>query len=92
MTSIVAIAKTNRYSERMDVATSLARMEMERVRNRPYAQIATENGAYGEYTDHLDFRHKTTVTDLGTVKEVKVDLYFEHDRRRAEVITYVANM
>jgi Tfp pilus assembly protein PilV len=92
MLSFVAIAKSNRYSERMDTANTLIRMEVEKVRNQAYAAIASETGSYGEYADHPDFRHEITVTDRGNVKEVDVDIYFENDRRRAEVITYVANM
>jgi Tfp pilus assembly protein PilE len=92
MTSFLAIAKSNRYSERMDTANTLIRMEMEKVRNKAYGTILTENGHYGEYAEYPGFRHVTTVVDRGSVKEVKVDIYFEHDRRRAEVVTFVANM
>jgi Tfp pilus assembly protein PilV len=92
MTSFVAIAKSHRYSERMDVANTLARMEMERIRNLPYANIASGEGAYSEYPDHPDYRHQVTVTDHGTAKEILLQIYFENDRRRAEVRTYVTNL
>jgi Tfp pilus assembly protein PilV len=92
MSSMVAMAKSSRYSERMDVASSLARMEMERIRNMNFAAVASESGQYREYPDHLDFRHEVTVSNVGTVKQVVVDVYFEGDRRRAEVVTFVANL
>ncbi len=92
MSSMVAMAKSSRYSQRMDVANSLARREMERIRNLTFANIVTETGSYGEYTDYPDFRHQTTVTTQGTVKQVQLKVYFEGDRRRAELITFVANM
>jgi len=92
MSSFVAIAKSGRYSERMDVATTLAQREMERVRNLPWANIHSEAGAYNEYSDHPDYRHEITVTDVGTVREVVVRIYFENNRRRCEVRTYVSNM
>jgi hypothetical protein len=92
MTSFVAISKSSRYGERMNVATTLARMEMERVRNLPYANIHSVTGTYHEYTDHPDYRHEVEVHDLGTIKEVVLRIYFEHDRRRAEVRTFVTNM
>lgn len=92
MTSFLAIARSTRYSERMDIANSLVRLEMERVRNLPYTNIIAENGSYGEYAEHNDFRHETDVVNLGTVKEVTIRIYFENDRRRAEALTYVANL
>ena len=92
MSSMVAVAKSSRYSERMDVANSLARLEMERIRNLNFDNILTETGAYGEYTDHPDFRHTVTVATVGTVKQVTVDVFFENDRRRAEVVTFVADL
>jgi Tfp pilus assembly protein PilV len=92
MSSFVAIAKSSRYSERMEVATTLAQREMERVRNLPWANIQTEAGAYGEYADHPDYRHDVTVTNVGAVREVVIRIYFENGRRRCEVRTYVSNL
>jgi prepilin-type N-terminal cleavage/methylation domain-containing protein len=92
MTSFVAIGKAHRYSERMDVAASLVRLEMERIRNQPYANIQSEIGAYNEYLDHPDYRHEVAVTDMGNVKEVVLRIYFENDRRRSEVRTFVSNL
>jgi hypothetical protein len=91
-TSFVAIAKSHKYSERMDVAASIARLEMEKVRNRSYANVINEIGAYREYPEHPDYRHEIAINDLGTAKEVTLRIYFEHDRRRAEVKTYVTNL
>lgn len=92
MSSFVAIAKSSRYSQRMEVATTLVQREMERVRNLPWANIQSETGAYGEYSDHPDYRHDVTVTDVGVVRQVVVHIYFENDRRCCEVRTYVSNM
>lgn len=92
MTSFIAIAKANRHAERMDVATSLARFELEQIRNLQFANIQSETGTYSEYPNHPDFRHVTTVTNFGNVKEVVLHVYFEGDRRRAEVRTFIANM
>jgi Tfp pilus assembly protein PilV len=92
MTSFVAIAKSHKYSERMDVAASLARLEMEKLRNRSYDNIRSETGAYHEYPEHPDYRHEIEVTDRATAKEVTLRILFENDRRRAELKTYVTNM
>ncbi|MFZ5434163.1 MAG: type IV pilus modification PilV family protein [Calditrichota bacterium] len=92
MTSFVAIAKSNRYSERMDIATSLARLEMERIRNLDYANIQSETGYYYEYPEQPSFRHETTVATIGNTKEITLHIYFENDRRRAELKTYITNM
>ena len=92
MTSFVAISKSERYGERMNVATNLARTEMERIRNLSYANIQSVVGAYHEYADQPDFRHEVVVHDLGTIKEVTLRIYFENDRRRAEMHTYVSNL
>src|SRR5512139_3068506 len=92
LSSMVAMAKSNRFSQRMDIANSLARHEMERVRNRNYDSVLTEVGNYGEYQQHPDYRHETVVTEVGTVKQVTVDVFFENDRRHAEMITFVADL
>jgi Tfp pilus assembly protein PilV len=92
MASFVAISKSGKYSERMNTATTLARMEMERVRNKTYDNIRSSEGVYSEYPDYPDFRHSVVVRDVGTAKEVVLRIYFEHDRRRAELRTYMANM
>jgi Tfp pilus assembly protein PilV len=92
MTSFIAIAKSGRYSERVDVANNLAKLEIERIRNLPFASIQSETGAYSEYPNHPDFRHDVSVTDLGRTREVVVRIFFENDRRRTEVRTYVANL
>lgn len=92
LSSIVATAKASRYSERMDVANTLARREMERVRNLNFDAILSEEGAYGEYTEIPDFRHEVTVSNVGTLKEVLVRIHFENDRRSAQIVTFVANL
>ncbi len=92
MSSMVAMAKSNRYSQRMDIANSLARREMERVRNMNFDDIASETGAYGEYFDFPDFRHVVEVTTQGNLKQVRLQMYFEGDRRRAELVTFVADL
>jgi Tfp pilus assembly protein PilV len=92
MTSYLAIARAQRYSLRMDTATEIATRELERIRNRPWTAIANETGALGEYPDQPDYRHTVGVRTIGTVKEVTLRVYFEHNRRHAEMMTYVANL
>ncbi len=93
LSSMVAMAKSNRYSQRMDTANSLARFEMERIRNIPFDSVAAEEGAYEtDYPQHPDYRHVTEVTQSGSVKQVVVRVFFERDRRRAEMITFVADL
>lgn len=92
MTSFIAIAKANRHAERMDIATSLARLELEQMRNTQFANIQSETGSYNEYPNHPDYRHELIVNDFGNIKQIVLHVYFENDRRRAEVRTMVANM
>jgi Tfp pilus assembly protein PilV len=92
MSSFIAISKAQHYGERMETATTLMRMEMERIRNMPYANVRAETGAYREYTDYPEYRHEVAVTDLGSTKQITLRIYFEHDRRRVEGTTFVANL
>ena len=92
MMSMVAMSKSNRYSQRMDIASYYARFEMERVRNIPFASVVSETGAYGEFNQHTDYRHELIVTTVGAVKQVVVRVYFEGDRRRVEMVTFVADI
>ena len=92
LSSMVAMAKSNRFSQRMDIANTIARHEMEHVRSKQFSQVVSETGSYGEYVTHPDYRHQTVVTMVGSVKRVTVDVYFEGGRRRTEMVTYVANL
>ncbi len=92
MTSYLAIARSQRYSQRMDVATEIASREMERIRNRSWNLIQDEEGVVGEYPDQPDCRHSVAVRTMGTVKEVTLRVYFDRGRRRTEMLTYVANL
>jgi len=92
MGSFVATAKSNRFGERVDVANSIIKLEMERMRNMRFADIVSEEGDYGEYASYPDYRHNTTVTDQGTVKQIDVIIYFENDRRSETVTTYVSSL
>jgi hypothetical protein len=93
MSSFVAIAKSQRYSEQMDLANALLRMEMERVRNMDYDDVASEEGDY--YTDYAEFpsyRKSIYVAEDGNIKRIEVKIYFEDDRRRAQAQTIIAEL
>ncbi len=92
MGSFVANAKSNRFGTRVDVANSIVKLEMERMRNMRFADIVSEEGDYGEYSSYPDYRHVTTVIDQGTIKQIDVTVYFENDRRSETVTTYVSNL
>lgn len=92
MMGYVSSTQSNRYSERMDMANTIIRAEMERVRNLPFANVVSSSGAYGDFTQYPDFRRDITVTDLISVREVKIEVFFENDTRKAEAITYIANL
>lgn len=90
--TMVATAKASRYSQRIDIANSLIRMEMERVRNMNFDTIANESGEYGEYADHPNYRHQVAVTDNGDSKQIIVRIFFDNDVRSAEATTIIADM
>jgi hypothetical protein len=90
--SYLAIARAQHYSERMDTATMIVSREMERIRNRSWDLIQDETGDFGEYPESPDFRHTVAVETIGTLKQVTLRVYFDQDRRRSEVVTYVANL
>ena len=90
--SYLAIARAQHYSERMDTATIIAAREMERIRNRTWASIASETGPFGEYPEYPEFRHSVEVRKIGSLKEVTLRVYFENNQRRTEMMTYVANL
>jgi Tfp pilus assembly protein PilV len=92
MSSFVAIAKSGRYSERMDIAATLAQREMERMRNTAWATMQPEIGIYNEYPDQPLYRHEIVINNVGSVREIIVRIYFDNDRRRAEIRTFVSNL
>ncbi|MBU1706429.1 prepilin-type N-terminal cleavage/methylation domain-containing protein [bacterium] len=92
ITSFVAMARANRYSEKQDVAVQLASRVMEDVRNQRFADIQSDEGNYYEYYDFPDFRHRTDVVTVGQVKEVIVEIFFDNDRKRVRLVSYCANM
>ncbi len=92
MGSFVASAKANRYGERADVASALMKLEMERVRNMNFDDVDSEAGDYGEYTQYPDFRHERLVTEVGSIKQIDVTIFFENDRRSASVVTFLSDL
>jgi len=92
ISSFVAMARANRYSERQDIAIQLASRVMEDMRNQKFADIQSEEGSYNEYYGFPEFRHKTEVVTVGQVKEVIVEIYFDNDRKRVKLVSYCANM
>jgi Tfp pilus assembly protein PilV len=93
MSSFVAIAKSQRYSERMDLANALLRMEMERVRNQDYDDVVAIEGEYFiDFPDQPEYRKQIGVTENDNVKTVEVGIYFENDRRRVVATTMLANL
>ena len=92
MSAMVATAKSTRYSQRIEVATSLLRMELERVKNQDWDDIATTEADYGEYADYPDYRHTVKVVADGRLKRVTVSILFEQDQRSAIAMTSIADM
>jgi Tfp pilus assembly protein PilV len=92
MASFLAISKSQRFAGRMEVANTLAKYEMEKIRNKAFDNIINEVGTYSEYSEHPGFRHEVTVTQSGSLKEIVLHIYFEDDRRQAIVRTYVSNL
>jgi Tfp pilus assembly protein PilV len=92
MASFLAISKSHRYAEKMEIATTLAKFEMERIRNRDFDAVQTETGSYSEYPEHQDFRHEIAVTQNGTLKQVMLRIYFDHDNRCAVLQTYITSL
>ena len=93
MASFVGIAKSNRYVEKMETANNLLRLEMKNLRNNEYGAIQSLSGDSNEsFSDQPDFRRRITVTDLGSVKRVTVQIFFNDDHHVAEATTMVANL
>lgn len=91
MSSFVAMAKSNRYAGKMEVANNLLRLELENVRNQDYSAIQSRS-LYGAYEDLPEFERQITVTEQGNVKQVLVQIYFENGRRVAQATTMVAHL
>ena len=92
VSSFVAMARANRYSEKQDIAIQLAGRVMEDLRNQGFTSIQSEEGCYNEYNDYPNFRHKTEVVTIGQVKEITVEIFFDKDRKRVRLVSYCANM
>lgn len=93
MSSFVGIAKSNRYVEKMETANSLLRLELETVRNVPFASIVSASSGYGEaYNDQWEFRRNVIVADIGSVKRVTVQILFDNDKHLAEATTMVTQL
>jgi Tfp pilus assembly protein PilV len=90
--SFIAMARSNRYSEKQDKAVQLATRVMEDMRNRRFTQIQDETGAYGEYPDFPNYRHEVVVSNVGQVKKVTVRILFDKDHRKISLDSFFANM
>jgi Tfp pilus assembly protein PilV len=92
VSSFIAMAKSDRYSEKQDKAIQLANRVMEDMRNRTFAQIQCETGTFGEYPNFPDYRHEVVVNTVGRVKKVTVNIYFDKNHRKISLDTFFANM
>lgn len=92
ISSFVAMARANRYSEKQDIAIQLASRVMEDMRNQGFATIQSEEGSYNEYFDHPHFRHRADVATVGQVKEITVEIFFDDDRKQVKLVSYLADM
>ena len=92
VTSFVAMARANRYSEKQDKAVQLASRVMEDLRNTNFSDITNEEGYYDEFAEFPNFRHRTEVQPVGQVKKVSVSIFFDNDRKRVSLVSYFADM
>jgi len=90
--SFIAMARSNRYSEKQDKAIQLASRVMEDMRNRRFTQILNETGTYGEYPNFPNYRHEVVVSNVGQVKKVTVRIFFDKNRRKISLDSFFANM
>jgi len=90
VSSYAAISRNHNYNNRMQVAVTLATKEMAKIRQTPFVEVKADSGAYLEYCDYPDYRHQVAVTNLGSVKEVRLRVYFENDKRFTELRTYLS--
>lgn len=92
VSSFVAMARSNRYSEKHDKAIQLASRVMEDMRNSKFSDIQNENGFYYEYPEFPKYRHQINVQPTGRVKKVTVRIYFDDDQKHVSLVSYFANM
>jgi len=68
----IMVIKGNSLSKRMTTATTLAKYQMETLKNTPYANIATTS--YASVTGFPGYERKQAVTISGNQKMIVVDV------------------
>ena len=85
-------AKSNRNAERMDAASHLGEQVMEQFLNMGYNQIQPFEEVYGDIPNYPRYRRQVLVNDTGSLKEVRILVFFDNDLHHAEFRTFYTNL
>jgi prepilin-type N-terminal cleavage/methylation domain-containing protein len=85
-------AKSNRNAERIDIASHLGEEVMEQFLNVGYNQIQPFEEHYGDIPNYPRYRRQVLVTDIGTLKNVRILVFFDNDLHHTEFRTFYTNL
>ncbi len=85
-------AKASSHAQKVDIAHYLAQETIEQFRNTPFPQIQPFSESYGDIVGFPNFRRVVQMSRVGSLKTVRVFVFFDNDQRSSHLISYYTDI
>ena len=85
-------AKASSHAHKVDIAHYLAQETIEQFRNTPFPQIQPFSESYGDIEGFPNYRRVVQMHQIGTLKTVRVFVFFDNDQRNSHLISYYTDI
>ncbi len=85
-------AKASSYAHKVDIAHYLAQETIEQFRNTPFSQILPFDESYGDVEGFPNHRRVVQMRQVGSLKLVRVFVFFDNDQRNSHLISYYTDI
>jgi type II secretory pathway pseudopilin PulG len=85
-------AKASSHAHKVDIAHYLAQETIEQFRNTPFPQILPFYESYGDIEGFPNYRRVVQMRQIGSLKTVRVFVFFDNDQRSSHLISYYTDI
>ena len=85
-------AKASSHAHKVDIAHYLAQETIEQFRNTPFPLIQPFAESYGDIEGFPNHRRVVQVLGTGSLKTVRVFVFFDNDQRTSHLISYYTDI
>ena len=85
-------AKASSHAHKVDIAHYLAQETIEQFRNTPFPQILPFYESYGDIEGFPNHRRVVQMRQVGSLKTVRVFVFFDNDQRNSHLVSNYADL